>query len=118
VLTPRFDLVNIKFRFDVRQEVFQIHLRHGRIVFFVVGAGDEIAEGVGGDGDSFAGRGRKLQAGNRVCRVGGLQTRPEQGCGCGRRGLRQEMSSCDGRQSGDSLAESAWQTRVKRAALL
>src|SRR5580704_2910114 len=119
MFAPGFDLIDIEFRYNVRQEVFQIHSWRGSIVVFVLSAGDEIAERIGSDGNSFARRGGKLQAGHRASSNGRLQTRPpEHRCSCGGGGLRKKMPSCNELQSGASLAECAWQTRVKRIALV
>jgi len=63
------------------------------------------AEGVGGDGDAIAGRGRKLQGRAGTGCDGRLQAGPKQSRCRGGSGLRKKMSSSSGRQSGASLAE-------------
>src|SRR5208282_4391888 len=105
MLAPRFDLVDIEFRFDVSQEILQIHLRRGRFVIFVVSARDEISEGIGSDGNSFAGRRRKLERRDGARGKDPLQARPQQSRGCGCTGLRKKISSGGGWQNGASLTE-------------
>lgn len=46
VLAPRFDLIDVEFRFDEIHEIFQIHLRDCRGVRLIVSARDDVAEGV------------------------------------------------------------------------
>src|SRR5260370_39603880 len=76
MLAPRFDLVDIEFRFDMRQEVFQVHFGRRRIVISLVSTRIGIAEGIGSDGNSLVWRGRKLQVGSGASGFGDLQTGP------------------------------------------
>src|SRR5260370_42672118 len=106
MLAPRFDLVDIEFRFGMSQEVCQVHFGRRRIVISLVSTRNEIAEGIGSDGNSLVWRGRKLQVGSGASCFGDLQTGPKHRSCRGGCGLGKKMSSRGGRQSGDSLAES------------
>jgi|SRR5271165_2254173 len=105
MLAPWFDLINIEFRFDENSEIFQVHLGDFAGIRLIVSASDSFAEGVRGDGDAIAGRGRKLQGRAGTGGDGGLQAGPKHGRCRGGSGLRKKMSSSSGRQSGASLAE-------------
>ena len=105
MLAPRFDLINLEFRFDENHEVFQVPLEDFAGVRLIVSASDSFAKGVGGDGDAISGCGRKLQGRAGTCVDGGLQAGPKHSRCRGGSGLRKKMSSSSGRQSGASLAE-------------
>ena len=68
-------------------------------------ASDKIPEWIRSDGDSFAGRGRKVQSGARAGRDGGFQARPQHSHGRGGRGVDDKMPSSRMPQSAASLAE-------------
>jgi len=76
MFAPRFDLINVKFRFNEIHEIFQIHLGNCGGVGLIVSTCDDFAERVRGDGDAIARRGRKLQAGAGVRGDGDLQAWP------------------------------------------
>src|SRR5579859_1982531 len=89
----------------MRWELFQFHLRGSGIPVFVVRANNKIPERIRSDGDSFPGRGRKVQSGAGAGRDGGFQARTQGSHGRDGRGVNNKMSSSRLRQSAASLAE-------------
>ena len=92
---PGLDLIDLELLDYVGGEVFQVHGLRG----FAVLSRDELAEGIGGDGDAFSRLRRKLQVGSGT---GVGQGRGEPHSGRGGRASLQKSSSSRWRQAGQS----------------
>ena len=91
--SPGLDLVDVKFFNDVGREILELN---GRVALLVLRSGDELTEGVRGNGDSLPWLRGEVQAGSRG-RSGYART--EVRSGCGGRALPQKSSSRSWRQA-------------------
>ena len=87
---PGLDLIDLELLDDVGGEIFQVHGLRG----FALLARDELAEGIGGNGDAFSRLRRKLQIGSGTG-AGQCRGQPRSGR-CGRALLQKASSSKSG----------------------